>query len=138
MYFQPVRTLRNRIAKLNLDLATETALKARQENISDLNREQLQIGMRSDGSWLPPYSANSVTKFGKPAGRIKLFDTGAFYEGIKPEFDKSAFQMDGTDSKTEMLKDDYGDSILGLSDYSIGELAQDSLGQIQFELRKQI
>jgi len=37
-----------------------------------------------------------------------------------------------------MLKADYGDDILGLSHYSKIELAQDSLGQIQFELRKQL
>jgi hypothetical protein len=37
-----------------------------------------------------------------------------------------------------MLQDRYGDSILGLSEDSIGELAQDALGQIQFELRKQL
>lgn len=138
MKFTAVRSLRNRINRLDLNKATEVALKARQEDISDLNRNQLAIGMRADLSFLPPYSATSVNKFGKPPGKIKLFDTGAFYDGIKPEFAKTEFVMDGTDSKTEMLKADYGDAILGLSDYSIGELAQDSLGQIQFELRQQI
>lgn len=138
MYFQAVRTLRNRIAKLDLDIATERALKARQEEISDLNRDQLRIGMRSDGSFLPPYSSNSVNKFGKQPGTIKLFDTGAFYDGIRPEFKKSEFDITDTDQKTDMLQDRYGDNILGLSNYSIGELAQDSLGQIQFELRKQL
>lgn len=138
MYFQAVRTLRNRISKIDLDRAAERALKARREDIAELNREQLEIGMRADGSFLPPYSANSVSKFGKTPGTIKLFDTGAFYAGIKPEFDKSGFSMEDTDSKTDMLQDKYGDSILGLSDYSIGELAQDSLGQIQYEIREQL
>lgn len=147
MYFQAVRTLRNRIAKLDLDIAAERSLKARQEEISDLNRDQLRIGMRADGSFLPPYSKASVEKFGKTPGAIKLFDRGYFYEGIKPEFDKESFNLKGTDEKTDWLQfgtgygahpEGFGESIIGLSDYSIGELAQDSLGQIQFELRKQL
>lgn len=138
MYFQAVRTLKNRIARLDLNEATERALKARQEDISYLNRDQLKIGMRADGSFLPPYSPVSVSKFGKNPGIIKLYDTGAFYDGIKPEFDKASFDIKDTDNKTDMLQDRYGDNILGLSDYSIGELAQDSLGQIQYELRQQL
>ena len=138
MNFQVIRSLKLKIQKIDLDKASENALRSNQELISDLNRDQLRIGMKSDGSWLPPYSANSVTKFGKPPGKIKLFDTGDFYEGIKPEFAKTDFVLTGKDKKTEKLKADYGDNILGLSNYSISELADDSLGQIQYEIKKQI
>lgn len=138
MKFQAVRSLKTRISNLDINRATELALKARREDISNLNRDQLRIGMRADGSFLPPYSSNSVTKFGKKPGTIKLFDTGAFYDGIKPEFKKREFNITDSDQKTDMLQDRYGDAILGLSDHSIGELAQDSLGQIQYEIRQQI
>lgn len=138
MKFQVVRSLLTKSKKLDLDQASENALKTRSEDISELNRDQLRVGMKTDGSWLPPYSTTSVTKFGKTPGKIKLYDTGAFYDGIKPEFAKTDFTLTGKDQKTEMLKADYGDDILGLSQFSKIELAQDSLGQIQFELRKQL
>jgi len=104
MKFQVVRSLLTKSKKLDLNQASENALKARQEEISELNRDQLKIGMKTDGSWLPPYSAYSVTKFGKPPGKIKLFDTGAFYEGITPEFAKTDFTLTGKDQKNRNAK----------------------------------
>jgi len=138
MKFQRVRSLKTRINTIDLDSAAKNALSARQDDISDLNREQLSIGMRSDNTWLPPYSATSVNKFGKPPGKIKLYDTGDFYKGITPEFAKADFTLTGKDQKTEMLKADYGDNILGLSKSSVEQLSQDALGQIKFEIRKQL
>jgi hypothetical protein len=138
MRFKVIRTLTNKLARINLDKATEAALKARKEEISELNRDQLRMGKRADDTFLPPYSSNSVTKFGKPKGPIRLFDTGDFYKGVAPDFNKSEFEVKGRDNKTDMLQDRYGDSIIGLSKDSLNELAQDSIGQIQYELRKQL
>lgn len=137
MRFAGVHTLAKNIAALNLNKATGAALKARGNDISELNREQLRRGEDVSGASLPPYSARSVTEFGKPAGAIKLFDTGDFYAAIKPEFSDTSFMVTDTDWKADMLKKEYGD-VIGLQDESIGELAQDALGQIQYELRKQI
>lgn len=137
MRFLPIRHLKTNISRLDLNKATERALKARGNDISELNRDQLRKGQRVDGSTLPPYSTKSVQVFGKPAGAIKLFDTGDFYKGIKPEFAKNSFEVIDTDSKTDMLEDRYGE-VIGLQDQSINELAQDSLGSIQYELRQQL
>ena len=136
MRFARVNSLSKNIANLDLNKATQAALQARGNDISELNREQLRRGEDVAGASLPPYSAASVA-MGKPAGAIKLFDTGDFYGGIKPEFADTSFAVIDTDSKTEMLTRDYGD-VIGLQDESINELAQDALGQIQYELRKQI
>lgn len=137
MRFAPVHTLASHIANIDLNKATQSALKARGNDISELNKEQLRLGEDVSGASLPPYSARSVTEFGKPAGAIKLFDTGDFYAGIKPEFTDTSFALKDSDWKTEMLTKEYGD-VIGLQDDSINELAQDALGQIQYELRKQI
>ena len=51
----------------------------------DLNTFQLKDGQLADGGFLPNYSQNSVEKYGKPAGRIKLYDTGEFYSKITAE-----------------------------------------------------
>lgn len=136
MRFAAVNTLAKNIASIDLNKATETALKARGNDISELNRDQLGRGEDATGASLPPYSANSVA-MGKPAGAIKLFDTGDFYAAMKPEFADKSFAVNNTDWKAEMLTKEYGD-VIGLQRDSINELAQDSLGQIQYELRKQI
>ncbi len=137
MRFAGVNTLSRNITNLDLNKATEAALSARGEDISELNRDQLRKGQDIHGASLPPYSARSVDVFGKPAGAIKLFDTGDFYAAIKPEFADKSFTVTDNDWKAEMLQREFGD-VIGLQRESINELAQDSLGQIQYELRRQI
>lgn len=137
MKFQAIRDLRNNISGIDLDTITEKALKARGDDIAELNRDQLRRGERVDGSILPSYSQKSVTRFGKPAGAIKLFDSGDYYAGIMPKFTNKSFEVIDTDDKTDLLEEKYGTTI-GLQQDSINELAQDSLGQIQYELRKQL
>jgi hypothetical protein len=90
--------------------------------IEELNISQLQQGERSDGSSLPDYSPRSVKVFHKPAGPMKLFDTGAFYRGITARINPHTVEMVGEDSKTKKLQTSYGVGILGLSDQSITEL----------------
>ena len=136
MRFAPVNSLAKNIAAINLNKATQAALRARGNDIAELNRDQLRRGEDVSGTSLPDYSAASVA-MGKPAGAIKLFDTGDFYKAIKPEFAETSFMVTDTDPKAAMLQRDYGD-VIGLQQDSINELAQDSLGQIQYELRKQI
>ena len=84
--------------------------------VEDLNIAQLQMGMRSDGVFLPDYSVRSVVEFGKPPGPIRLFDTGAFYRGITLVASREFADLEGRDSKTNELQSDYGDRIIGLSE----------------------
>lgn len=142
MFFQSIRDKQNAIKRatspIKMDSIVQKALKPLAGDISDLNRDQLKIGMKSDGSFLPNYSPTSVTKFGKKPGKIKLFDTGDFYDGINPDFAKTGFTLDSADWKNDKLKADYGDEIVGLSDYGIKEISRDAIGQIQYELKKEI
>jgi len=87
--------------------------------IEDINISQLQNGERADGTTLPDYSHVSVSKYGKPPGPIKLFDTGAFYRGITTKIFTDRFEMIGTDSKTNMLQKTYGKDITGISDSNL-------------------
>lgn len=138
MKFDVIDRLSSNLSRIDLMAITESALQARPDIIAELNRDQLRQGQTSTGATLPPYSATSVDKFGKNPGPIKLYDTGDFYKEIKPEFAQTSFTIQDSDWKTDMLKADYGDDILGLTQESIGELAQDALGQIRYELRKAI
>jgi hypothetical protein len=147
MAFDVITDLSRSIARIDLNRAAKRAVKARAEDIAELNRDQLKKGERADGAILPDYAPASVDKFGKPEGPIKLFDRGEFYGGLKATFSEKDFAVVGTDSKTDILQfgtgegahpDGFGEDIVGLTDESIGELAQDSLGQIQYEIRQQL
>jgi hypothetical protein len=137
MKFDVINRLSTNLSKIDLPAITERALEARPDIIAELNRDQLRVGQTATGRTTGTYSKRSKAVFGK-TDPVKLFDTGAFYKSIKPEFGNKSFTVEDTDWKTDMLKDKYGDDILGLSKSSIGELAQDALGQIQYELRKAI
>lgn len=91
-----------------------------QEFIADLNREQLMNGIKGDGSDMPLYSAKS--KQPNAPGKIVLFEFGDFHAGINPLFEDEGFEMISTDSKTEILTERYGESILDLTQESIDKL----------------
>jgi len=106
-----------------------------QEFISELNRSQLEEGTRPDESILPDYSPISVLQFGKEPGPMKLFDTGEFYEGIKPIFEDDTFDLVGVDEKTEMLINKYG-NVLGLNAENKKILAQRLIPGIKSRILK--
>jgi hypothetical protein len=112
---------------LNVPIMIEETLKELTPVIEDLLGEQLQRGERGDGTILPNYSPVSVHVYGKPAGPIRLFETGAFYRGMTLEVTAKDFEIKDTDSKTAKLTNTYGDAILLLSPKSIGVLVDDYL-----------
>lgn len=105
--------------QLDTDKIIESSIEETTEMLADLNALQLGQGQKSDGSYLPDYSPQSVEEFGKPDGPIRLYDTGAYYQGItvKVEGDKVVFN--NTDSKAAELDKRYAtkrSNILGLND----------------------
>jgi hypothetical protein len=137
--FDFIRDFKKTVLKTEdrLPLYAKKALQARSEELKAMNREQLMSGRDSMGKKLPDYSATSVNVFGKPKGPIKLYDTGDFQDSIKPKFDKEAFSMEATDKKTEKLQYDYGDEILGISTTNLDEVADDSIPQIEYQIKQQ-
>ncbi len=87
--------------------------------IEELNRGQMFIGKRADGTEiLPTYS--DVTIFlkdqkGQPSDRVTLRDTGAFWNSIKVDVNSDSYTVGATDSKTSKLVKKYGEKIFGLS-----------------------
>lgn len=125
------------MARANGKLPTYTkkALQANAEGIAELNREQLEKGLDSENKDLGIYRDFAYKNRFRPVD-LKL--TGDFHRSIKPEFASESFNMVATDEKTEKLQDKYGDDIIGLSDKSIEELGTDIIGQVQYELRKEL
>ena len=125
-----INRLRNHIV-----IALRIVLISQAEFIEELNRRQLERGERSDGSILPPYSPVSVS-MGKPAGAIKLFDEGDFYEGITANVFDDELRFEGEDEKTPMLIAKYGRLILGLNDESLQLLINHIRPLLQKEVKR--
>lgn len=88
---------------------TSKTLKGLIPFISKANVQQMEIGVKPDGSFQPPYAPASI-EMGKEPGPIKLKDTGAFHEGVfsgtkmKGEND---LEIKSKDWKSDMLEKHY-------------------------------
>lgn len=86
-----------------------------------MNEEQLDKGLRRDGSELPHYSPVSVAKFGKRPGPMNLKQTGAFRGKITVKANPTFAEIISTDPKTGMLEAKYELTIVGIPDDRIDE-----------------
>jgi hypothetical protein len=89
------------------------------DEITELNRGQMFIGKRSDGSEITPTYSDLTIELkeqkGQPSDRVTLKDTGAFWDSLTVDVNSDSFTIDATDSKTEKLSKKYGDKIFGLT-----------------------
>lgn len=111
----------------------EEILDTMTDDIEQMNKEQLQEGERSDGTFLPNYSYNT-TQTNNKQGRIKLFDTGAFYQSIFASAGLGILEIDAKDSKTELLKSEYGELIVGLHPTNMKELCDKIAMELKIKL----
>jgi len=126
-----------KLQSLDIEEVARKSIEQTKETIADLNVEQLNKGIRSDGSMMPDYSPVSVEVYGKPEGPIKLYDTGAFYQGFTVEVQGDKVVTTSTDSKTEKLYKRYATdkkNIFGLS----GPFKREYLPVLQKAFRKNI
>jgi hypothetical protein len=136
-----LRDLHSKLSKFTQDDFDREMLKivAENEHIAiDMNTDdQLQKGIRSDGTNLPDYSPVSVSAFGKRAGAMTLKDEGDFYEGFHLDTSKWAIQFESKDHKSAMLQDRYGHEIFGLTKENKTEFAKGHLlPDVQAFIRK--
>ena len=100
--------------KLNVEKVVKQSISATSQTIAQLNREQLKSGKRADNSNMPNYSDASINLFGKPAGPIMLFDTGAFHSSITVQI--KGDEILTTSKDLYDLSKKYTDEIYGLAD----------------------
>jgi len=118
------------IARINV-IVREEVIKER-DLIIKMNREQLRLGKKADGSRMPKYVKNS--KQPSAPGPITLFDKGEFHAGIDTLFDDVGIELIGTDVKTPFLLK-YG-NILGLTTPNIKKLQNTVRPHIMARIRK--
>ncbi len=102
--------------------------------MADLNRDQLLRGEKSDGSEMPNYVKDS--KQPQAPGKIVLFETGDFHQGIKPILNEKKYLFDGDDDKTDLMIHNYGAKIFGLTDESKKELREKLTPGVKERIRK--
>lgn len=109
---------------INLLVETFSEIKPQ---VEDKVIEQLKRGERGDGSILPNYSQVSVARYGKPAGPIKIFETGATYQAITLAVSTQGLNIYDADYKEDILTHNYGEELFDLQTRSIDELKEDTV-----------
>lgn len=95
-----------RIQQIDIAKEVEDAFNQEAYFAEDLNREQLMGGLGGDRP-MPEYSIKSITKYGKPAGRIRLYDEGDFQKGITYKAEGDTIKAFSTDRKNDYLEERY-------------------------------
>lgn len=117
--------LQRRLTAFDIASEVQDSIVATTDAIAELNRGQMFIGKRSDGTEiLPTYSDMTIEikeLKGQPSDRVTLRDTGDFQDNIFVDVNSESFVIDSSDEKTAKLEKKYGDKILGLSKESKSE-----------------
>lgn len=98
------------------------------EDIAELNRGQLFLGLRSDGSSMDDYSAyyaDFKTKLSHPIASITdrrtLYLSGQWWRSIRVDVGSETYEITNDDSKTADILAREGEDVLGLSTDSKSE-----------------
>jgi len=129
MVIEALDTLADKLKRIREDmpLLVAEAMEALAWVIRAMNDEQLEKGLRRDGSQLPDYSPGSVAKFGKRPGPMTLKDTGSFRDKITVKANATFAEIISTDSKTGMLEAKYELTIVGIPDDRVEEFRTEYL-----------
>ena len=133
--------LKGKISSLKIQELASSAVDNTGFVAADLILAQLRKGLKSDGNEMPDYSAVSVDVYGKEPGPIKLYDTGAFYAGIKVVSDGKSIVYESSDKKGAMLEKRYSTKsgqVLGLTENSRVEYALDLQPEFIDLVKKQL
>lgn len=130
-----LETLREKFVSLKQDMPQ--IVKKSFDDIStfveDKMLDQLDKGLKGDGTFQPNYSPVSIEVYGKPDTPIKLYDTGDFYKGVKSKAGVDSIEIDSSDSKKNMLIRDYGEQTLNLTEANKEIIANEYLQPSMFE-----
>ncbi|WP_182513580.1 hypothetical protein [Rufibacter quisquiliarum] len=106
----------------------EVVLEENRTTIENWNADQMEAGLRADGTRIEPDYTENTKRIkqvkGQPFDRVTLKDTGAFHNSIRMIAQDNEFLLKGDDPKTVALKMKYGDAILGLTEENTEDLKQ--------------
>lgn len=139
-----IQKLISRLSTLNdyglVDIL-QKILNKHSKDITELNKKQLEKGEKSDGSFLRQY-ATSTIKIRQLEGNpvkgnlIALYDTGDFWRGFWSLAYDGKLELLSSDKKTNMLIEQYGEGIFGLTQDSFEQLYKIILPELRSEIYK--
>lgn len=114
--------LYNALVELDIETESVNSVINTDKEMADLNREQFEAGVSSEGKKISPkYRSKAYAELknemNPSAGMWNpdLILTGAFIQSISVEnITKDGFTIEASDSKSEQLSEKYGDEIFGL------------------------
>jgi hypothetical protein len=129
--------LSNRLKVLSNSLLIEMIediLNDMEVELVEMNKEQLEQGVKADNTLMPSYSDNTLKYKEKKGSLIALYDTGDFWASFFATASMGLLEMDATDWKRDMLVEEYGSTILGLTPENLKRVSE----HIAIELRVKI
>src|SRR5688500_10605132 len=133
-FMATVFALYDMLKSIDRHAVIDTAIKETSDVIADLNGEQINKGVRADGSEITPTYSNLTIEIkrskGQPTDRVTLRDTGKFYRGIRSEVIGDKIVTESTDDKNEKLVKKYGKKIFGLGDQYKREYLKEHLNPL--------
>ena len=109
-----------KLRSLPMDGIVERASDRQESLMEDLNVQQMEQGINSEGNRILPEYAPSTKaikrKKSQPVDKVTLKDTGQFHSQVRVKRYPSKKELVSYDSKSEKLQTKYGPEILGLTD----------------------
>lgn len=110
----------------NMNNIVKDVVKENRDVILDLNKIQLESGIKNDSTKITPkYKPSTIAKKkaqGKEFRWVTLEDKGDFKRGMKVDLRGDDMLIFSSDSKSEKLKEKYSKKIFGLTKPSLQEL----------------
>jgi len=120
---------------INYDKAIDDSVKLNDSIIEDINISQLQDGVNSDGKSIGQYASLEYKGRLDP---VDLNKDGGFYAGFNAKSKGGLLDITSTDEKESILKNEWGEKILGLTVDNMHEAASYIIDDVADNLYKQI
>lgn len=99
-----ILSMLRRFEALDTDKVITDTMQQSTDAIADTSAEQINSGIKSDGTEMPDYSFRSVFQYGKQPGPIRLRDKGSWQAGKYAAVVGDRLVISSTDPKNDMLE----------------------------------
>lgn len=126
------------IQKGKLEDFFEKAIDSQAPEMEEMNRRQLDQGLKSDGTRLPAYAPRTKkikAILGQQTAPMNLRDTGSFQDHIKAKKYGKFLELQSDDVKEGKLVETYGEAILGLTEENEARIGEAALEEVNKELK---
>ena len=106
--FKDLHNKLTRKSRAEINASINEIIRGRTEEILNMNRAQMQAGIKPDGEQIGEYQSEKYAEL-KGHSYVDLFLTGDMYYSMFVDVDSQRILIGSEDSKTENLLERYGD-----------------------------